>query len=288
MGGGRNFTLSETRAPFPCAIEQVRPFFSSVESWPVWLIGSLGSLAAGLATGLGALPILARAEWSAAARALMLALAAGVMLGATVFSLLLPSIEIAQAASGSEVRAVAVASGGLLLGALAIWGLNTVIPHEHFVKGREGIDEPAIGRTWLFVMAITLHNFPEGMSVGVAYGAGTSTGLAVTAGMALQNLPEGLAVAAALMTTGATRGRAFVIALLTGLVEPIGGLFGALAVSVVEALLPWALAFSAGAMLFVISGEVIPETHRAGLEKRATFSLVVGFVVMMALDVLLA
>ena len=259
-----------------------------MEAWPVWLIGSLGSLAAGLATGVGALPILVRAEWSAAARAMMLSIAAGVMLGATVFSLLLPSIAIVQEAGGSEARGVLVASCGLLLGALAIWGLNAIVPHEHFVKGREGIDEPALGRTWLFVLAITLHNFPEGMSVGVAYGAGVPTGLAVTAGMALQNLPEGLAVAAALMVTGATRGRAFGIALLTGLVEPIGGLVGALAVSFVEALLPWALAFAAGAMLFVISGEVIPETHRAGLEKRATFSLVVGFVVMMMLDVLLA
>jgi ZIP family zinc transporter len=259
-----------------------------MEQWPLWLIGSLGSLAAGLATGVGALPILVRAQWSEAARAMMLALAAGVMLGATVFSLLLPSIEIVQAAGGSEAGAVLLASCGLLLGALAIWALNLLVPHEHFVKGREGIDSAALGRTWLFVIAITLHNFPEGMSVGVAYGAGLPTGLAVTAGIALQNLPEGLAVAAALMVTGASRGRAFGIALLTGLIEPVGGTIGAVAVSVAQSLLPWALAFAAGAMLFVISGEVIPETHRAGLEKRATFSLVVGFVVMMMLDVLLA
>lgn len=259
-----------------------------MEAWPVWIVGTLGSLFAGLATGLGALPIFLRERWSDASRAMMLALAAGVMLGATVFSLLLPAMEIVEASGGSEARAVLVASAGLVLGALAVWGVNALVPHEHFVKGREGIDGTTLGRTWLFVIAITLHNFPEGMSVGVAYGAGAPTGVAVTVGIALQNLPEGLAVAAALLAAGASRPRAFGVALLTGLVEPLGGLVGAVAVSAVGALLPWALAFAAGAMLFVISGEVIPETHREGLEQRATFALVVGFVVMMILDVLLA
>lgn len=257
-----------------------------MDQWPVWLTGSLGSLIAGLATGLGALPILIRSRWSERSRVMMLALAAGVMLGATVFSLLLPAMHIVREGGGSDLSAVWIASGGLLLGATAIWGMNALIPHEHFIKGREGAESGALGRTWLFVIAITIHNFPEGMSVGVAYGAGLPTGFAVTTGMALQNIPEGLAVAAALIATGAPRGRAFGVALLTGLVEPVGGVIGAGAVSIADWLLPWGLAFSAGAMLFVISGEVIPETHRPGLEKRATFSLVVGFVVMMVLDVL--
>lgn len=257
-----------------------------MEDWPVVLTGSLGSLIAGLATAVGALPILFRTHWSENSRTYMLAHAAGVMLGATVFSLLLPAMRIAGERGGSEVESVAVASLGLLLGALAIWGIHSLVPHEHFVKGREG-PGPRLGRMWLFVIAIAIHNFPEGMSVGVAYGAGLSTGIAVTTGMALQNLPEGLAVAAALVSTGASSGRAFGVALLTGLIEPVGGLLGATVVSVVDGILPWGLAFAAGAMLFVISGEVIPETHRAGSEKRATFSLVLGFVIMMMLDVLL-
>lgn len=258
-------------------------------AWPVWLAGSTASLIAGVATGFGALPVLVRSRWSVRARVIMLSLAAGVMLGATVFSLLVPSMEIVRETGRSAGDAAGVASVGLLLGASAIWALHALVPHEHFVKGREGVvDASALGRTWLFVIAIAIHNFPEGMSVGIAWGAGPSTGVAVTTGMALQNLPEGLAVAGALVAAGSSRTHAFGIALLTGLVEPVGGIVGATAVSIVDWLLPWGLAFAAGAMLFVISGEVIPETHRPGLERPATFSLVVGFVVMMLLDVLLA
>ncbi len=256
-----------------------------MSEWPVIVTGTLGSLVAGAATGLGALPILVRARWGPTSQAIMLAVAAGVMLGATVFSLIVPALEIGAARGDSPIEAVLVAGGGVLLGAVAIWILHAFVPHEHVFKGREGGAHTALGRQALFVIAITLHNFPEGMSVGVAYGAGLSTGLAVTTGMALQNLPEGLAVAAALVSSGAGRWRAVWLALLTGLVEPIGGVLGAGAVTLAEGLLPWALTFAAGAMLFVISGEIIPETHRPGVEKPATFSLVVGFIVMMLLDV---
>ncbi len=258
-----------------------------VSDWPVLVTGSLGSLFAGAVTGLGALPVLVRPRWGQTSQAIMLALAAGVMLGATVFSLLVPAMEIVGERGGSELSAVLIASGGVVAGALAIWAIHGVLPHEHFVSGREGAPSSALSRQALFVIAIALHNFPEGMSVGVAYGAGTATGLAVTIGIALQNLPEGLAVAAALLASGSTRGRAVWIALLTGLVEPVGGVLGAASVSLAEGLLPWGLSFAAGAMLFVISGEIIPETHRPGVEKRATFSLVLGFVLMMVLDVTL-
>src|SRR5690606_24380099 len=121
-------------------------------------------------------------------------------------------------------------------------------------------------------------NLPEGLSVGVAYGNGLSSGNAVALGIGLQNLPEGLAVAAALVSDGFERKRAFVIAFMTGLIEPLGGVIGALAVSASDMLLPWGLTFAAGAMLFVISGEIIPETHKEGVERIATFSLVAGFV----------
>ncbi len=218
----------------------------------------------------------------------MLAIAAGVMLAATVFSLLVPAIDLVTERSGNELYGALVASAGVLLGAVSIWVIHGLLPHRHFVKGPEGRPALDLGRNWLFILAITLHNFPEGMSVGVAYGNDFAAGFAVTLGIGLQNFPEGLAVAAALIGDGFGRRRAFWIALLTGLIEPVGGLIGAVAVSVSDAVLPWGLAFAAGAMLFVISGEIIPETHREGVERPATFSLVVGFIVMMVLDVALS
>lgn len=257
-----------------------------MEDWPVVAAGFLGSVLAALGTAVGALPILARPHWGSRSQVVLLSGAAGVMLGATVFSLLIPAIEIASEDRDARMAAL-VAALGLLLGAVAIALLNRVIPHEHVVRGREGM--PAhLNRYWLFVLAIALHNFPEGMSVGVAYGAGTARGVAVTVGIGLQNAPEGLAVAAAMVALGKSRATAFGIALLTGGIEPIGGLVGATAVSLATGLLPWALAFAAGAMLFVVSGEIIPETHRPGLEKLATFSLVIGFAVMLILDALIA
>lgn len=254
---------------------------------PITVLGFAGSLLAGVMTGVGALPIFFRRSWGKRSQVVMLAVAAGVMLGATVFSLVVPAMDIVERRTGSDVEGALVAAAGVALGALVIWLIHGIVPHEHFVKGPEGGSYFNLGRNWLFVFAITLHNFPEGVSVGVAYGDELTSGLAVTMGIGLQNLPEGLAVAAALVNGGFTRWHAFKIALFTGLVEPLGGLLGAVAVSLSSALLPWALAFAGGAMLFVISGEIIPETHRDGVEHLATFSLVLGFVVMMVLDVTL-
>jgi len=255
---------------------------------PIFAQGLLGSLLAGAATGIGALPVFFRHDWARRGEVIMLALAAGIMLAATVFSLILPGLDVVLAQSGSELRATLTVGAGVLLGALAIWLIHGAVPHEHFIKGPEGHFAGSLGRHWLFIVAITLHNFPEGMSVGVSFGPGdVTTGLTVMTGIGLQNLPEGLAVAAALVGEGFARWRAFAIAFLTGLVEPVGGLVGAAAVSLSDQLLPWGLAFAAGAMLFVISGEVIPETHREGREHRATISLVVGFIAMMLLDVTL-
>jgi zinc transporter, ZIP family len=253
--------------------------------------GLLGSLAAGLGTGVGALPVFVRTAWSKSAQRLMLAVSAGVMLSATFFSLLMPGLELVRDRGGPrpELSAVLTMGGGVVIGAVVLLLLHSLVPHEHFSKGREGSSVFRCSRNWLFVLAIALHNLPEGLSVGVAYGGGGTfaTGYAVTLGIGLQNMPEGLAVAAALIHDGLGRRRAFTIALLTGLIEPVGGLFGALAVSFSTALLPWGLAFAAGAMLFVVSGEVIPETHREGAERQATFAVVLGFVVMMGLAQLL-
>lgn len=252
------------------------------------LLGFLGSLAAGACTSFGALPIFFRNTWSERAQSLLLSGAAGVMLGATVFSLLLPGLEIATERSGSVVAGVVVVSAGFLIGAFSIFGLHGIIPHEHFVRGADG-RAPTIdlGRNWLFVLAIALHNFPEGMSVGIAFGGGWEAGVPVAIGIGLQNFPEGLAVAAALIADGASRRRAFWVATATGVVEPIGGLIGAYAVATSAALLPWGLAFAGGAMFFVIFGEIVPETHRRGTERPATVALLLGFVVMMFLDVAL-
>jgi len=253
----------------------------------VVLSGSVASLVAGACTGLGALPILVRRQWSDRTRVLMLSAAGGVMLGATIFSLCVPALELVTKQSGSELQASLVVASGILLGAFGIWSLHRVIPHQHFEKGREGPTSYTLSRHTLFVLAITLHNFPEGMSVGVAYGAGSEAGFPVALGMALQNIPEGFAVAAAMQADGATLSRAFGVSLASGLVEPIGGVLGALAVSISAAFLPWGLSIAAGAMLYVISGEIIPETHEGGREQLATLSLVAGFVLMMVLDVVL-
>ncbi|MEJ1994515.1 MAG: ZIP family metal transporter [Limibacillus sp.] len=261
--------------------------FEALQQWPVLVTGSLGSLAAGLCTGLGALPILFGLGHKVKGQAMLLAVAAGIMLGATVFSLILPAMERVEIDQGA-VTAALVVGAGVLIGALVIWQIHNLVPHQHFEKGKEGALGYSLGRNWLFIIAITLHNFPEGLSVGVGFGTDdVSNGLSIMIGIGLQNMPEGLAVAAALVSEGFTRRYAFLVALLTGLVEPVGGIIGAAAVSFGDAVLPWALASSAGAMLYVISGEVIPETHREGRESRATLALVAGFVVMMFLDVTL-
>lgn len=259
-----------------------------VAGWPVVAIGGVASLAAGLATGIGALPLLfLKPERARRHEAVQLGFAAGVMLAATSFSLILPAIDHASLARG-DVGAAFVVAVGLLIGAVALYAVHRVAPHRHFVKGREGADIGHLDRLWLFVIAITLHNFPEGMAVGVGFGGGDlGNGLPLAIGIGLQNVPEGLAVGAAMMSQGYGRGTAMRVATLTGLVEPVGGLIGAGLVGIALPLLPWGLAFAAGAMLFIISGEIIPETHREGHTVGATFAVIVGFACMMLLDVTL-
>jgi ZIP family zinc transporter len=178
-----------------------------------------------------------------------------------------------------------VAIAGMLLGAGFVAVLNEVIPHEHFVQGKEGPEVAEAGRVWLFVLAITLHNLPEGLAVGVGFGDGNfASGTKLAIGIGLQNVPEGLAVALALLSIGYNRLQAVVASALTGLVEPVMGLAGAYAVGLSRLLLPWAMTFAAGAMIYVISHEIIPETHRHGSHKMATLGLMVGLSTMMLLD----
>ena len=240
----------------------------------IWL-GSVASLVAGLATGVGALPVLFTRRISDRFLDILLGFAAGVMLAATSFSLLVPSVEL----GGPWVAVL-----GLLLGAVVLHLIDRFIPHFSPAFGVEG-PPSRLSRVWLFVLAITIHNFPEGLAVGVSFGSGdVAAGFVIATAIGLQNMPEGLAVAVPLVREGYSRRRAFGYGTLTGLVEPLGGLLGAAIVAISRPILPWGLAFAAGAMLFVIADEMIPESHRKGYKREATFGLIAGFIVMMLLD----
>jgi len=244
----------------------------------VWL-GTAASLIAGLATGFGALPVLFTKRVSDKLLDVMLGFAAGVMLAATSFSLLVPSIDL-----GGPWIAVF----GLLLGAIMLHLIDRFIPHFSPALGAEG-PPSKLPRIWLFVLAITIHNFPEGLAVGVSFGSGdVATGLIIATAIGLQNMPEGLAVALPLFREGYSRRKALGYGTLTGLIEPLGGLLGAAIVVVSQPLLPWGLAFAAGAMLFVIADEIIPESHKKGYPREATFGLIAGFVIMMLLDTIIS
>ena len=244
------------------------------------LYGTLASLAAGLATFLGALPLIVIRRPSESLLNVMLGGAAGVMLAATAFSLVVPAIE------AGGVLALAV---GMLAGAGFVHLSDKLIPHEHFgALGREGADPKKLRRIWLFVFAIAIHNFPEGLAVGVGFGTGDiAAGLTLAIAIGLQNIPEGMAVGAPLLRLGHTLKYALLVTLLTGLVEPVGGFIGASLVTVAEPLLGYFLGFAAGAMLWVISAEIIPETHAKERAHGATYGVVVGFIIMAALDNLL-
>jgi len=250
--------------------------------------GFLGGLLAGLATGVGALGVYSVHRLSRTGNDILLSAAAGIMLAATFFSLLAPAIEAALAGNLVRLGAAAIVAAGVVAGAGALAAVHGLVPHEHFSGEREGPPALHVRRIWLFVLAITLHNVPEGMAVGVGFGAGEVTnGVPLAVGIALQNVPEGLAVAAALTSIGYAPTRAFLLSLATGVIEGVGALFGAAAAAFAGGLLPFALAFAAGAMLFVIASEIIPETAHEETKIATTFALLAGFLVMMTLDVAL-
>lgn len=253
----------------------------------VWL-GFVGSLLAGMCTAVGAAGVFFVRKLSLKIEHGLLSAAAGIMLAATFFSLLLPAIDYGELHFDSTSNAVLVTIAGLLSGAVLLHVIHQRVPHEHFFLGREGPDGEALSRIWLFVIAITLHNFPEGMAVGVGFAGGDiANGRSLAIGMGIQNIPEGLAVSVSLISVGYSRLQAFSVGAFTGLVEPVGGIVGSLAVSASGPLMPLAMGFAGGAMLFIISHEIIPETHRGGYENVATFSLLGGFAIMMYLDAVL-
>jgi ZIP family zinc transporter len=251
----------------------------------VVVVGFLASILAGLATGVGALPALFLKDISKRLFNAMLGAAAGVMLAATAFSLLVPGIAFGeQVWPGKGLWTVAV---GMLIGALFLHLADKKLPHLHFdTVADESLD--SLQKISLFIIAITIHNFPKGMSVDVSFGTGDMhNGLLLSIAIALQNLPEGLAVAVPLVGLGYNKWKAVGLATMTGLVEPVGGLLGITMVTLFSSILPVAMGFAAGAMLFVISEEIIPETHASGRSRIATFSLMIGFIIMMMLDKML-
>ncbi|WP_374011206.1 ZIP family metal transporter [Pseudomonas sp. MD195_PC81_125] len=248
-------------------------------------LAALGGLSGFAATTLGAVVAIILRDIASRTQDIMLGFAAGMMLAASSFSLILPGIEAAQALCGNQLLAACVVVFGLALGVALMIGLDRFVPHEHQESGRRGPDSQRFNRVWLFVLAITLHNLPEGMAIGVSFANGDmKVGLPLTTAIAIQDIPEGLAVALALRVTGISAWRAALIAIGSGLMEPLGSVVG-LGVSSGFALgYPIALGLAAGAMIFVVSHEVIPETHRNGHETPATLGLMLGFGVMMFLD----
>jgi len=254
------------------------------------LIGFAASTAAGLVTGIGALPVLFVESLPKRLEDAALGFAAGVMLAASFFSLIGPGIDYGQrifdigAAASAAIVVTAVLAGGWTLDLV-----NRFAPHEHFIGGRQGPANAKLARIWLFVIAIALHNLPEGLAVGVAFGGDSiEEGVPLAIAIGLQNAPEGLSVALALAGLGYSRPAALAIATATGAVEGVTGLLGVAVVSLAEPLLPIGLGFAAGAMLFVISHEIIPETHRSGHERLASAGLMLGLAVMTFLDTSLA
>ena len=245
----------------------------------------LGGMMAALATALGTLPVLLSQQFSQRTYDTLLGFGAGVMLAASSFSLVIPALAAAKAQGAGSWGAGGIVGMGILLGAALLLAIDRAVPHEHFVKGLEGPQAKALKRVWLFVLAISLHNLPEGLAIGVAFGGPDAVGaMALATGISIQDVPEGMVVALALRSVGYGRGLSVGLGVLSGLVEPVAAVFGALVISLSVSLLPWGLAIAAGAMLFVISHEIIPESHRQGHEAWATAGLMLGFVIMMLLD----
>ena len=213
-----------------------------------------------------------------------LSFAAGVMLAAAVLGLIVPSLEY-----GGDFG-ILVTVAGIFAGALCLNLTDKLVPHLHKLAGADIEEHKAseLSRVLLFVLAIAIHNLPEGIAAGVGFGSGnTADALLIAGGIALQNIPEGMVIIAPMLAAGVKPKRTFLLAALTGAVEVVGTLVGYLAVSVSTAILPFALAFAGGTMLYVISDEMIPETHAHGSERGATYALLVGFAIMLASDFLL-
>ena len=216
---------------------------------------------------------------------IVLSFAAGVMLAAAVLGLILPSLEYGGKFS------ILITVAGIFAGALCLNLIDKLVPHLHRLAGAdtESHNNANLNKVLLFVTAIAIHNLPEGIAAGVGFGSDdTSQALIIAGGIALQNIPEGMVIIGPMLAAGVSPKRTFLCAMITGIVEVVGTLIGYFAVNIASAILPFALAFAGGTMLYVISDEMIPETHAHGSERGATYALLVGFCVMLVTDVLLS
>ena len=217
---------------------------------------------------------------------IVLSFAAGVMLAAAVIGLIIPSLEYSSRFS------IIITVSGIFCGALCVNLFDKLVPHLHRLTGTEGEAHPEktekLNKVLLFVIAIAIHNLPEGIAAGVGFGTGNDTdALIIAGGIALQNIPEGMVIIGPMLAAGISNKRAMLIACATGIIEVIGTFIGYFAVSISNAILPFALAFAGGTMLYVISDEMIPETHSHGAQRGATYALLFGFCLMLVFDKLL-
>jgi len=245
----------------------------------------LTALGVGGATIIGSLIGFAFKNISHRFSDIVLSFAAGVMLAAAVLGLILPALD-----HGGDWGLLTTIAG-IFVGAICLNLVDRLVPHLHRIAGTDGEEHPnnaRLSKVLLFVTAIAIHNLPEGIAAGVGFGSGnTADAFLIAGGIALQNIPEGMVIIGPMLAAGVSKRRTFLIAAGTGLVEVVGTLLGFWAVSIATAVLPFALAFAGGTMLYVISDEMIPETHAHGEQRGATYALLVGFCVMLASDVLL-
>ena len=258
------------------------------------LLAFLGTTFTFLATALGAATVyLFRKEIPQRIQRIFRGFAAGVMIAASVWSLLIPAMEMAE--EQNMAHSWLPAAGGFVLGGLFLLALDHLLPHMHPGAGKaEGV-KSSFTRTTMLVLAVTLHNIPEGLAVGLAFGlAGESSAislsgaLALSVGMALQNFPEGAAISLPLKKEGLSNNRSFLLGALSGIVEPIAGVTGVLIAGSITSIMPWFLAFAAGAMIYVVVEELIPEANLGEHSHTGTLSVMTGFLVMMILDIALA
>ena len=219
---------------------------------------------------------------------IVLSFAAGVMLCAAILGLILPSYEHGE--KYGMGWAITITVIGIFVGAVALNLIDKLVPHLHKLAGveQESHTSSHLSKVLLFVTAIAIHNLPEGIAAGVSFGTGNETeALVIAGGIALQNIPEGMVIIGPMLSSGVSKKRTFIIAMITGLIEVVGTLIGYFAVSISTVILPFALAFAGGTMLYVISDEMIPETHAHGSQRGATYALLVGFCIMLISDILL-
>lgn len=256
-----------------------------LDSTPNLRAALIGGGTAAAATALGTLPVLLSQNFSKRTYDCFLGFGAGVMLGATSFSLVIPALAAAKAGGAGNWGASLSVGAGVLMGAALLLVLDRLITTDGILQPADNRNAHSLKRAWLFVWAVALHNMPEGLAIGVAYG-GVDIGKAnsLATGISIQDVPEGLVVALALRTVGYGRGVSTALGVASGLIEPVAAVAGVALIGISSGMLPFALAAAAGAMLFVIANDVVPESHQNGHGTWASVSLIFGFILMTVLD----